>query len=178
MNWTSSWTFVQRRPWLTSTIGMVCKWSHLPEIQQRLIATELTDVNRLTEEFYPIVPSSPSGKDGRRARLERKKTHTPPQLPAQYLADPAPAEGTATTVLRPGESHRVYYSHDILGSVPENYALVVERAAHWCGVGDEVIYAVVERFERRFQRWKGKDKAEKDPVGSELELEDSEETEE
>jgi hypothetical protein len=52
---------------------------------------------------------------------------------------------------------------------------VVERAARWCGVGDEVIYAVVERFERRFLRWKKKkDKLEKDLVGSELELEDSE----
>ena len=141
------------------------------------MAPELTDANRLTE-FYPIVPSPPTGKDGRSARLERKKTHTLPKLPAQRLVDPALTGGTTTTVLRPGESHRVYCSHDILGSVPENYALIVERAAHWCGVGDEVVYAVVERFERRFQRWKGKDKAEKDPVGSELELEDSEEAEE
>lgn len=57
---------------------------------------------------------------------------------------------------------------------------MVERAAHWCGVGDEVIYAVVERFERRFLRWKKKkkDKLEKDLAESEFELEDSEEGEE
>lgn len=56
---------------------------------------------------------------------------------------------------------------------------MVERAARWCGVGDEVIYAVVERFERRFLRWKKKkDKLEKDLAESEFELEDSEEGEE
>lgn len=55
---------------------------------------------------------------------------------------------------------------------------MVERAARWCGIGDEVIYAVVERFERRFLRWKKKDKLEKDLAESELELEDSEEGEE
>ena len=68
----------------------------------------------------------------------------------------------------------------MLGSVPEEYAFVVERAARWCGVGDEVIYAVVERFERRFLWWKKKKKAkhEKELAGPESELEDSEEGEE
>lgn len=67
----------------------------------------------------------------------------------------------------------------MLGSVSEEYELVVERAARWCGIGDEVIYAVVERFERRFLRWKKKkDKLEKDLAESEFELEDSEEGEE
>ena len=76
------------------------------------------------------------------------------------------------TALRPGESHKIYYAHDILGSVSEEYALVVGRAARWCGVGDEVIYAVVERFERRLLWWKKKkDKLEKDLAGSESEVE-------
>jgi hypothetical protein len=133
------------------------------------------DVNGLAEEFYPIIPSSPSGKEERRARLEREKTHPLPRPPAQSFVDPESAGSAAIAVLRPGESHRVYHSHDILGSVPENYALIVGRAAHWCGVGDEVIYAVVERFERRFLRWKKKkDKFEKGLVESGLELEDSE----
>lgn len=134
--------------------------------------------NRLAEEFYPIVPSSPSGKEERRFRLERQKTYPVPQLPAQDLVDPTLAESTTTAVLRPGESHKIYHSYDILGSVPENYAFIIERAAHWCGVGDEVIYAVVERFERRFLRWKEKkDKLERGFVESELESEASEEVE-
>jgi len=93
--------------------------------------------------------------------------------------EPTLAESTTVTVLHPGESQRVYYARDVLGSVPEEYALVVERAAHWCGVGDEVIYAVVERFERRFLWWKKKkDKHEKELAGSESQLEDSGEGEE
>lgn len=56
---------------------------------------------------------------------------------------------------------------------------MVERAARWCGVEDEVIYAVVERFERRLLRWKKKkDELEKDLAESESELEDSEEGDE
>lgn len=157
---------------------MVCGRLHFPGIQRRLIVPEFTDVNKLAEEFYPIIPSSPSEKEERRARIERQKTHTLPQLPAQDPVDPALAESTSITVLRPGESHKVYYSHDVLGSVPENYALVIGRAAHWCGVGDDVIYAVVERFERRFLRWKKKGGPGKDFVESKPELEDSEEAEE
>ena len=96
-----------------------------------------------------------------------------PQLPAQDPAEPVLTGGTA---LRPGESHKIYYAHDVLGSVSEEYALVVERAARWCGVGDEVIYAVAERFERRFLRWKKKkDQLEKDLAESESQPEDSEE---
>jgi len=100
--------------------------------------------------------------------------HSLARLPAQNPVDLALTEDTATAVLRPGESHKIYDSHDILGSVPENYALVIERAARWCCVGDEVIYAVVERFERRFLRWKEKERLERGFV----ELEDSEEAEE
>jgi len=133
----------------------------------------IPDTNRLAEEYYPI--DTPPTKEERAARLAEQRVHPLPQLPAQDLVGPAFVEGAAVTTLHPGESHKVYCAYDVLGSVPEEYALVVERAARWCGVGDEVIYAVVERFERRFLWWKKKkDKRNKD-VG---ELEDSEEGEE
>lgn len=134
----------------------------------------IPDANRLAEEYYPI--DTPSTKEERRAG---QRVHPLPQLPAQDLVDPAFTEGTTITALHPGESHKVYYSHDILGSVPEEFALVVERAARWCGVGDEMIYAIVERFERRFLWWKKKkDKHEKESAGPESELEGGEEGEE
>lgn len=133
----------------------------------------------MAEEYYPATPSSPSTKEERRARLSREKIYPLPQLPAQDPAEPAPVEGATVTALRPGESHKIYYAHDILGSVSEEYALVVERAARWCGTGDDVICAVVERFERRFLRWKKKkDKLKKESVESGSELEESEEGEE
>jgi hypothetical protein len=155
---------------------MVCK--RLFSSFRRLIVP-VPDATRLAGEYYPIVPSSPSTKEERRARLARQQTHPLPQLPAQDPVEPALADGRTVTILCPGESHKIYYAHDILGSVSEEYALVVERAARWCGVGDEVIYTVVERFERRFLRWKKKkDKLEKDLAESGPELEDSEEGEE
>ena len=142
-----------------------------------LIVPGISDAARPAEEFYPIVSSSPWIKEERRARLATQRIH--PQLPAQDLAELAPTEGAAIAVPRPGESHKIYYSHDVLGSVSEEYGLVVERAARWCGVGDQVIYAVVERFERRFMRWKDKKgKVEKDSMESDSELEGSEEAEE
>ena len=79
----------------------------------------------------------------------------------------ASTDGAMIAVLRPGESHKIYRSHDILGSVSKEYGLVVERAARWCGVGDEVIYATVERFERRFLRWKKKGRSDKEFAKSE-----------
>ena len=128
----------------------------------------IPDANRLAEEYYPI--DVPPTQEERRARLTGQRVHPLPQLTAQVPMEPAPAEGTAVTTLRPGESHKIYYAHDALGSVPEEYALVVERAARWCGVGEDVIYAVVERFERRFLWWKKKkDKHEKALAESESE---------
>ena len=96
--------------------------------------------------------------------------HPLPQLSAQ---DPA---GVPSAVLHPGESYKIYCAHDILGSVSEEYTLTVERAARWCGVEEEVIYAVVERFERRFLWWKKKkDKLEGGSAESKSDVEDGEE---
>ena len=93
--------------------------------------------------------------------------------------EPALTEDVTSPVLHPGEAYKICYAHDILGSVSEEYTLIVERAARWCGVEEETVYAVVERFERRFLWWKKKkDKLEKDLVGSESDVEDSEETDE
>ena len=133
-------------------------------------------MNRLAEEFYPVVPSMASITEERRARLASRRVRPLPRLTAQDPVEPALAEGDSSTVLHPGESYKIHRAHDILGSVSEEYTLIVERAARWCGVEDETIYAVVERFERRFLWWKKKkDKLEKELVGSESDVEDSEE---
>lgn len=54
---------------------------------------------------------------------------------------------------KPGEGYTIYNTQDVLGTVPEDYALVVGRAARWTGVDEEYIYGVVERYERRLVRW-------------------------
>jgi hypothetical protein len=130
----------------------------------------------LAGEFYPVVPSPPLTKQERRARLTSQQMRPLPRLPAQDRIEPPLTDAVTTAVLRPGESYKIYHAHDVLGSVSEEYALIVERAARWCGVEEETIYAVVERFERRLLMWKKKkDKLEKDLVKPESEIEDSEE---
>ena len=63
-----------------------------------------------------------------------------------------PAEG-GEGVGAPGEGYAIYSSGDVLGSVPEEYEAVVERAARWTGVSGEYIYGVTEKYERRVVRW-------------------------
>lgn len=117
-------------------------------------------------------------KEERRTRIASRRVRPLPQLAAQDPVEPALSEGVSSTVLHPGEAYKICHAHDILGLVSEEYRLIVERAARWCGVEDETIYAVVERFERRFLWWKKKkDKLEKELVGSESDVEDSEEAE-
>lgn len=134
------------------------------------------DVNQLAGEFYPVVPSLPSTREERRARLANQRIHPLLQLPAQDHVEPVFPEGATPAAPRPGESYKIYHAQDILGSVSGEYELILERAARWCGVDDETIYAVVERFERRLLRWKKKkDELEKDLVETESEVEDGEE---
>ncbi|KAH7921820.1 hypothetical protein BV22DRAFT_1106975 [Leucogyrophana mollusca] len=56
-------------------------------------------------------------------------------------------------VLRPGESYTIYNSRDVLGKLPEDYELVVERSAKWTGVSNDYLCGIVELYERRFARW-------------------------
>jgi len=55
--------------------------------------------------------------------------------------------------LQPAESYTVYHSRDVLGNLPEEQALIITRSAKWVGVSDDYLCGVVERFERRLQRW-------------------------
>lgn len=48
--------------------------------------------------------------------------------------------------------HTIYCSNDILGQLPDEYSLVVSRVARWCGVEDNDIATIVERYERRLLR--------------------------
>lgn len=133
-------------------------------------------MNRPVEELYPVVPSLQSIKEGRRARLASRRIHPLAQLPAQDPVEPALTDDATLAALHPGESYKIYYAHDILGSVSDEHTLIVERAARWCGVEDEMIYAVAERFERRFLWWKKrKDKLGKDLVEPESDVGGSEE---
>lgn len=63
-----------------------------------------------------------------------------------------------TDDLRPGESYTIYHSRDVLGNLPEEQALIITRSAKWVGVSDDYLCGVIERFERRLQRWYDKER--------------------
>ncbi|THG99311.1 hypothetical protein EW026_g3012 [Hermanssonia centrifuga] len=55
--------------------------------------------------------------------------------------------------LGPGNAYAIYHTQDVLGSLPEDYEKIVNRAATWAGVEEDYVCGVVERFERRLARW-------------------------
>jgi hypothetical protein len=60
---------------------------------------------------------------------------------------------TNPTAPLPAKSHTIFKSHDITGSLPPEYELVLELASRWTGVGTEDIGSVVESYERRLDGW-------------------------
>ena len=64
-----------------------------------------------------------------------------------------PEEQATSETLYPGQAYAVYSATDILGTVPEDYEVIVRCAARWTGVDEEVVHSVVETLERRLVRW-------------------------
>lgn len=65
-----------------------------------------------------------------------------------------------------GESYTIFNARDVFGTLPEEYELVISRAARWAGVPGEYLSGVIEKFERRVVRWWD---GEKRRLGSQLE---------
>lgn len=51
--------------------------------------------------------------------------------------------------LRVGDCYAIYHSRDVLGTIPEELELVLERGSSWAGIEVEYLSAVVEKYERR-----------------------------
>ncbi|EGO01877.1 hypothetical protein SERLA73DRAFT_177450 [Serpula lacrymans var. lacrymans S7.3] len=67
------------------------------------------------------------------------------------------------TVLRPGESHTIFSSRDVLGILPEELELILRRGAQSVGVSGSYLCGAVERYEYRIARWwKGERRREKE----------------
>lgn len=96
--------------------------------------------------------------------LDLKDMNSRPEKPQHPAVDPLTSQATLLADeddqddeeegdLRPGEKHAIYNTFDTLGTLPQQYDVVIKRAAHWCGVHDDYVAGVVERFERRLLRW-------------------------
>jgi RNA polymerase I-specific transcription initiation factor RRN7 len=69
------------------------------------------------------------------------------KLPTNLLKD------DIEDVVLSGESYTIYNARDVLGTLPEEYELVISRAARWVGVPGEYLSGVIEKFERRVVHW-------------------------
>ena len=68
----------------------------------------------------------------------------------------AMAGGTAESGKHePGQGYSIYRSRDSLGTVPEEYQMVISHGAKWIGVDEEMLLRVSERYERRLWNWSG-----------------------
>lgn len=61
-------------------------------------------------------------------------------------------EGPNKHFVLPGQKHAIYCTIDILGLLPEDYQLVISRAAAWCNTAADDLASIVERYERRLLR--------------------------
>jgi len=53
----------------------------------------------------------------------------------------------------PASYHKIYTSHDVTGTFPADYALVLDIAARWVGAGREDVGTIVGKLEKRARLW-------------------------
>jgi RNA polymerase I-specific transcription initiation factor RRN7 len=96
------------------------------------------------DEHFPVVVSG-RGCDRDQVAAEARQE----ALPATEMGK----NKRGKTGLKPGEEYRIWNARDVLGTLPGEYCLVLERAAGWVGVSCEYLGAVVEKYEKRIVRW-------------------------
>ncbi|KAI6163014.1 hypothetical protein EDD17DRAFT_1813860, partial [Pisolithus thermaeus] len=74
-------------------------------------------------------------------------------VPAPKAGSPTKTDDRKPDDLQPGESYTIYHSGDVLGSLPSELDVIIQRACQWAGVSSDYICSVVERYERRLVRW-------------------------
>lgn len=106
---------------------------------------------RILDEYFPLNTEGQDRREGDRRRAQEQELVVGRRRAMTMTV--GGHEEKKNEGRKPGEGYTVYNTQDVLGTVPEGYALVVGRAARWTGVDSEYIYGVVERYERRLVRW-------------------------
>ncbi|EIM88109.1 uncharacterized protein STEHIDRAFT_95050 [Stereum hirsutum FP-91666 SS1] len=126
---------------------------HEHEHEQRAAGEREGSERRILDEYFPLK----TGDQDRRVEGDRRRAQGQELVVgrrrAMTMTVEGHEEGEKNEGRKAGEGYTVYNTQDVLGTVPEDYALVVGRAAQWTGVDAEYIYGVVERYERRLVRW-------------------------
>jgi len=107
---------------------------------------EKTAERNLLEDYFPITTGNSTSEENMAAALQDVPSH--PKLPSNGLN-----KDDAEDAVYPGQSYTIFSALDLLGTLPEEYELVVSRASRWAGVPGQYLSSVVENFERRVVRW-------------------------
>ncbi|EAU84839.1 hypothetical protein CC1G_00358 [Coprinopsis cinerea okayama7 len=99
------------------------------------------------DSYFPLTPDQVSVHAP--AADEERKEKTSATLAAIRLQE----ENGGGDRLRPGEKYKIWNARDVLGTVPEDYAFVLSRAAGWVGTREEYLERVIETYEKRVFRW-------------------------
>ncbi|KAI0268248.1 hypothetical protein BC834DRAFT_952535 [Gloeopeniophorella convolvens] len=125
--------------------GMLAEYLDLCE--RALLGQELLRPDqRVLDEYFPLSPG--------RGELEScgETEEEWAEAGQRGLAAGVPVEGRAETH-EPGQAYAIYRTRDVLGSLPDEYEMVIGHGAGWVGVEAEMVLSVVERYERRLSGW-------------------------
>ncbi len=98
----------------------------------------------MIRDYFPLTRHSSTPDEG--VRSEVFEDSLPDAMSAVRIHE-------NSSNLGPGNAYAIYHTQDVLGSLPEDYEKIVNRAATWAGVEEDYVCGVVERFERRLARW-------------------------
>jgi len=101
-----------------------------------------SETSRALEDFFPLGPGSVA---------EAVETAA-----VEWVKSDQHAMAGGTTEAgkhEPGQGYAIYRSRDNLGTIPEEYQMVVSHGAKWIGVDEEMLLKVSERYERRLWNW-------------------------
>lgn len=96
---------------------------------------------RVVDDYFPLANGTADLTGGEQ-----------PYLRGRGLSSTKKNEGDIN-ILEPGEMYTIYDTKDVLGNLPADLKMVVEKSARWVGTDCDFVCGVVERYERRLVRW-------------------------
>lgn len=100
-----------------------------------------TEHSIIIDDYFPLASGT--------VNLARSK---PPDLRGRGLSSTR-GSGAKSGALKPGEKYTIYDAKDVLGTLPGDLKMIMERSAGWAGIGSDELCGVVEWYERRLLRW-------------------------
>lgn len=133
--------FSARIPMSVGDLDHVTLDEYLDFCEKALLAPQANG-NRILDSYFPL------------SNENATENHTViTNGPMAKAGLPMQANEGKPDILQPGESYTIYHSGDVLGNVPSELDVIIQRACRWAGVSSDYICGVVERYERRLVRW-------------------------